>query len=635
MKAKKRKKNSFADVKPLLAKEWHPTKNGDLKPSDVSPSSNIKVWWYLPYDDPETGKHFDFEWQEKVSDRNRYNGCPYLTGCAVWPGFNDLATANPELAKEWHPTKNGTLMPSHVRPNSEKKVWWYLPYDDPNTGKHFVFEWQALICNRYNKAGNCPYLLGRAVWPGFNDLETVNPELAKEWHPTKNGDLKPNDVYASSTQKVWWQLSYDDPNTGRHFDFEWCAKIKDRNYRGIGCPFLAGKEVWPGFRDLETVNPELAREWHPTKNGDLKPANVFANSSRIVWWYLPYDDPETGKHFDFEWQESIGNRNRLKYGCPYFSGNSVWPGFNDLATLTPELAKEWHPIKNGDLKPINVSANSGKKVWWYLPYDDPVTGRHFDFEWQTTVADRNTKKCGCPYLSGSSVWSGFNDLATVNPELAKEWHPTKNGKLTPADVYVNSTKKVWWYLPYDDPITGNHFDFEWKAKIGERNTMDRGCPFLVGQQVWPGYNDLATLNPKLAREWHPTRNGNLKPSEVTAYSKRIVWWYLPYDDPVTGNHFDFEWKASICSRNARKTSCPYLTGNAVWPGFNDLATVNPELANEWHPEKNRRIMANMVRANSCIKRWWLCQMGHEWRASPNSRFKGANCPKCWNNHHQK
>lgn len=25
--------------------------------------------------------------------------------------------------------------------------------------------------------------------PGVNDLATVNPELAKEWHPTKNGNL--------------------------------------------------------------------------------------------------------------------------------------------------------------------------------------------------------------------------------------------------------------------------------------------------------------------------------------------------------------------------------------------------------------------------------------------------------------
>jgi hypothetical protein len=72
---------------------------------------------------------------------------------------------------------------------------------------------------------------------------------------------------------------------------------------------------------------------------------------------------------------------------------------------------------------------------------------------------------------------GINDLATVNPELAKEWHPTKNGDLTPDMVNVDSNRKVWWQLPYDDPKTGEHFDFEWEATVANRN-KGMGCPFL-------------------------------------------------------------------------------------------------------------------------------------------------------------
>ena len=73
-------------------------------------------------------------------------------------------------------------------------------------------------------------------------------------------------------------------------------------------------------------------------------------------------------------------------------------GVNDLATLYPELAKEWHPTKNGNLKPCDVTKGKVKKVWWLLPYDDPRTGKHFNFEWEATIGDR-INGTGCPYLA--------------------------------------------------------------------------------------------------------------------------------------------------------------------------------------------------------------------------------------------
>lgn len=71
-----------------LLKEWHPSKNVGITPNDCS--RYVKVWWYLPYDDPATGKHFDFEWMATIENRIRNGNCPFLTGKAVWPGFNDL-----------------------------------------------------------------------------------------------------------------------------------------------------------------------------------------------------------------------------------------------------------------------------------------------------------------------------------------------------------------------------------------------------------------------------------------------------------------------------------------------------------------------------------------------------------------
>ena len=85
---------SLAEANPELAKEWHPTKNGDLLPSQIGNKSNTGVWWLLSYDDPVTGKRFDFEWKNSVVNRVYGAGCPYLSKPAqkLYKGFNDFET---------------------------------------------------------------------------------------------------------------------------------------------------------------------------------------------------------------------------------------------------------------------------------------------------------------------------------------------------------------------------------------------------------------------------------------------------------------------------------------------------------------------------------------------------------------
>jgi len=157
--------------------------------------------------------------------------------------------------------------------------------------------------------------------------------------------------------------------------------------------------MYDSRRSLLKAYPEIAAEWHPDKNGSLTPDQVSCETNKVVWWYKPYDDPETGKHFDFEWQANIQYRVKKHSGCPYLSKHpSTWAGFNDLESRYPEIAAEWHPVRNGSLEPCHVLYRTTRKVWWLLPYDDPDTGEHFDFEWEETVANRTQKNRGCPYL---------------------------------------------------------------------------------------------------------------------------------------------------------------------------------------------------------------------------------------------
>lgn len=298
-----------------------------------------------------------------------------------------------------------------------------------------------------------------------------------------------------------------------------------------------------------------------------------------------------------------------------------------LAYHNPELISEWHPTLNEDRTPYNTSYGSGYKAWWILQYYDPKVNKMFVFEWRASVYHR-TKGEGCPYLAGKKVCVGFNDLATICPELKEQVHPEKNSGLRATDIFAYSNKKIWWLYPYDDSITGKHFEFEWQASPASR-IKSRGCPFLSNQRIWPGFNDLKTRYPKVASEWNYKRNEK-NPDEYMPNSKEKVWWLYLYDDPESGKHFEFEWESRITNRVQDGGGCPFLSNNAVWTGFNDLATKRPDLAEEWDFEKNGNVTPDKITLYSNKKRWWKCfRCGKSWYASPAKRAEGQEC-KCLN-----
>ena len=214
-----------------------------------------------------------------MNSRTNGSGCPTCSGRRANPGVTDLATVNPGLAAQWHPTKNGTLTPAMVTRGSNRKAWWRCPDGH---------EWQARVRNRTNGSG-CPTCSGRRVNPGLTDLATASPDLAAQWHPTKNGDLTPAMVTRGSKRKVWWLCS--DGHA-------WQTRVSNRT-NGTGCPTCSGRQVNPGVTDLAIASPDVAAQWHPTRNGDLTPAMVTRGSKRKAWWLCPNGH---------EWQATIGSR---------------------------------------------------------------------------------------------------------------------------------------------------------------------------------------------------------------------------------------------------------------------------------------------------------------------------------------
>lgn len=112
----------------------------------------------------------------------------------------------------------------------------------------------------------------------------------------------------------------------------------------------------------------------------------------------------------------------------------------NLSIARPDLAEYWHPTKNGDLTPEDVTVGSNKKVWWRHWHEGTRTWH----EWEESIRHRAEARRPCPYCANKRVLLGYNDLATTYPEIARRWHPTKNGNLTPRDVLEGSNKRVWW-----------------------------------------------------------------------------------------------------------------------------------------------------------------------------------------------
>ena len=184
---------------------------------------------------------------------------------------------------------------------------------------------------------------------------------------------------------------------------------------------------------------------------------------------------------------------------------------------SPELLKEWHP--ENSLDPSKVGLGSITKCRWICPVGHT---------YETQARMRAKMGTGCPYCSGKKA-SKENNLAVRYPELALEWHPSKNEPLIPDGVTPNSNRKVSW-------ICKNNPDHEWSANISSR-VKGSGCPMCAGRHA-TRENNLAVRYPELVRVWHPTKNGILKPNEVMPRSHKKVWWRCPEGH---------EWEASLAN----------------------------------------------------------------------------------------
>ena len=490
-------------------------------------------------------------------------------------GRNDLATTHPAIASEWDHKRNAPLTPSDLSFGSDRKVFWIC-----SAGHSY----EASVSGRAGSKGRgCAICAGKKVLAGFNDLATTNPDIASQWDYERNAPLTPMEVSKASHKKVFWLCKEKHSHQ---------ATIASRTRQVVGCRTCSGQQVLAGFNDLATTHPEIASEWDYQKNSPLTPEQVSKGANRKVFWNC-----SEGHSFE----ALVSSRAIQGTGCATCSGRKVLAGFNDLATTHPAIASQWDYETNAPYKPEQFSKGSSESFSWICP-----KGHRY----KTSIIAKTYSETGCRKCVQRRVVSGSNDLATTHPELLSEWDFEKNVLYSPSELSRGSDQKVSWLCP-----KGHSY----QASLAARVNRGVGCSVCAGQTVQAGFNDLATTHPEIASEWDYETNSPLTPLEVPKGSNLKVSWLCP-----KGHSYQM--------RTADRTSgkaCSVCANKIIIPGVNDLASLHPELVDEWDYERNNPLSPTRLSRGSVKKVFWICPKGHSYKAIIVSRTsQQTGCSIC-------
>ncbi|MFA6213281.1 MAG: zinc-ribbon domain-containing protein [Candidatus Obscuribacterales bacterium] len=340
--------------------------------------------------------------------------------------------------------------------------------------------------------------------------------------------------------------------------------------------------------------PEAAVLWDYKKNCGFGPEDFSYASSVLAWFSCP-------KGKDHKFQTNIASMTKAAKtesqtnGCGFCRGLKA-SVTNSVADKYPHLVSEWMVTKNR-IRPDQVSYGSNKKVWWKC---------NCGHTWQATISHRTNSESGCPRCNAGSA----TDLRDF-PNTLAEFDYKKNKGIDP---YALATDGIYhWRCS----VVPTH---TWVSRFS-RTTKNARCPYCTNRKG-SRENNLKKSHPSLAKQWHPTKNHDRKPTDFTSGSQYKAWWSCPKGP-------DHEWEARIYARATRNSGCPFcsLRRTSI---TNVLSTVVPKLANEWHPTKNGKAKPNSERIHSTTKRWWLCpNCSHEWELEPQKRvIQGKGCPQC-------
>ena len=505
-----------------------------------------------------------------------------------------------DLMQEWNWDKNNELglNPNALTFGSNKKAWWKCKENH---------DWFVSIDKKV-KGKNCPFCSNRRILSGYNDLATLFPHLLEEWHYEKNKGINPNKLSINSVIKVNWKC--------KSCHNEWIASIRSRATRNTGCPKCSlikrGKTRHKQSLILNGCfeDDSLLKEWDYEKNDKL-PTEYTKYSNESVWWKC--------SKCGYNWKSKIGNRTKLKRGCPCCANLVIVKGVNDLAITNPELLKEWHPTKNTDITPYQVTSGSRRKVWWLCSkgheYQASLLHRRHGTKCPICYSGRQTsfaEQCVYYYVKKlypdainkfKADWLGGFELDIYIPSMnyaieydGIAWH--KKNKIEreqrkyklchERNIKLIRLREEFAELGSDiadyqygceDLYKPKNLEMVLKNVLTHLNFSGWGCPISVDierdkldiQEYMKELDkdSFADKFPNIAKEWHPIKNGTLKPTMFKPHSTHKVWWLCPICKNEYQTTIDKRSYGSGCKKCAMKR---FFTSNIKSVEMIDIET---------------------------------------------------------------
>lgn len=423
---------------------------------------------------------------------------------------------------------------------------------------------------------------------------------------------------------------------------------------------------------MSITNPELLAEWDYKKN-KIDPIHVSPGSRKKVWWICSKGH---------SWEATISNRCKLKRGCPVCANRLIVSGVNDLVTIRPDIMKQWDWVKNGaeGIDPTKLAPSGMTKAYWkcdrghtwnasvnnrakYKGNQCPICSKAYKTSLPESILyyylkqyfpsiEKNVRdKLG--ELNGKELDLFIPELNTAIEYDGQRFHGTKEGKKK--DIEKNKLCKEHNIVlirirePKCPDLDGYSLDYKlenlkfdgiekaikWvlrtlECEIQNEISIDNDLSSIYKiAEIIERENSVYIHNPEIAKEWDYEDNGTLRPENVGYGSRLKVSWI---------GKCGHKWRMIVSNRTVLGQGCPYCSVPAklVLPGFNDLKTKHPELAEEWDYDKNGDLKPENCLPGSNNKVWWKCKKcGNNWKAYISSRTnksfnegKGSGCPYC-------
>jgi len=411
-----------------------------------------------------------------------------------------------------------------------------------------------------------------------------NTEIMEDWDYEKNKviGLDPNIIVCGSHKKAYWKCkihgeSFYQTIRDRVRGQLACKKCyKERENKTLFTKYIKDKKV------VAETHPHLVDEWIECENPFITPYNCLSGSSKKVLWKC--------KKCNGTYYAVISNRCRVGSSCPYCAGQKVLVGFNDLLTLDPQLCEEWS--NKNVLSPSQVTIGSNKKVYWKCKVG------HEDY-FMSIKQKRNGQ--GCPVCAMQSQTSFpeqaiYYYIKSIFPDTINRYIMDEKYEI---DIYIPSKK----------------IGIEYNGYYSHKKKQDKD----IAKKQFMENNGINLIVIKEFKFSEEQINADYYINERTTPKSLSNLIYKIINEVFNINNIIVD-----VADKTIKIKEQYL----IQKKEKSIATLRPDLIEEWDYDKNGNITPEFVSVGAKTKYYWICPICKQsYLRTPYDKAHGGSCPR--------